>query len=316
MKRFLNAFCSQTILLAAILLLFSTTDLMGQEHCAMLTHEGNVTMFKGTDAPQQAIDAAADGDIVTLSAGDFDTFTINKSLTIKGNGIDNSVNDSYASDIWLDKDNINVNLEGLTVGSIINNSTGVNLSLNKCKFNCISNNWSYQTANVKAVNSIGGDILIKRAEIINSVVNQCSDYVTALNSIFLNDVPSVAYLTNCIVLNVFNWNKIIADYTVFIHGLDANDGSYTNFNSDMQANSATCKLFAKDTPVFKEGSQWWELIEENATNWLGEDGRQVGIYGGLMPFDPKPSTPRFSLFKVDEKTNADGMLNVEIRLED
>ena len=53
---------------------------------ATLTHVGETTEYYGQDALVNAVAASADGDLITLSAGLFNGTTINKSLTIRGNG--------------------------------------------------------------------------------------------------------------------------------------------------------------------------------------------------------------------------------------
>lgn len=53
-----------------------------------LTHEGATTNFSGVEAFVKAVAASADGDLITLSAGKFKGTTVNKSLNIRGNGVE------------------------------------------------------------------------------------------------------------------------------------------------------------------------------------------------------------------------------------
>lgn len=53
---------------------------------ATLQHGDEVSLFTGADALAAALEAAADGDIITLSAGTFRTTPINKSVSIFGAG--------------------------------------------------------------------------------------------------------------------------------------------------------------------------------------------------------------------------------------
>lgn len=74
------------------------------------------------------------------------------------------------------------------------------------------------------------------------------------------------------------------------------------------------KSFPEDTPIFKEGTQTYELTEENQKNWIGTDGTQVGMHGGNLPFDPAVDAPVISKFNVASKTTADGKLSVDIEV--
>ena len=53
----------------------------------------------------------------------------------------------------------------------------------------------------------------------------------------------------------------------------------------------------------------FELHDSIATNVLGNDGTQVGIYGGLYPFNPRVNYHKVT---VPIQTTSDGKLNVDI----
>ena len=58
---------------------------------AALEHNGNITTFTGGQALQEAVAAADDGDVITLSAGEFkmaESLWLTKSLTLRGAGMD------------------------------------------------------------------------------------------------------------------------------------------------------------------------------------------------------------------------------------
>ena len=56
------------------------------------------------------------------------------------------------------------------------------------------------------------------------------------------------------------------------------------------------------------------LTEEIATSFLGTDGTQVGIYGGTMPYDPRPSYQIVKQYDVPNKSDNEGNLNVGIEI--
>lgn len=57
----------------------------------------------------------------------------------------------------------------------------------------------------------------------------------------------------------------------------------------------------------------FELQDSIATTILGNDGTQVGIYGGPMPFDPYVYNHKVSAAR---RTTPDGFLDLEIKLYD
>ena len=54
---------------------------------------------------------------------------------------------------------------------------------------------------------------------------------------------------------------------------------------------------------------------KNPANYIGTDGTQVGIYGGLFPWNPVPSNPQILESKVNTTTTNDGKLNFQIKAE-
>lgn len=87
-----------------------------------------------------------------------------------------------------------------------------------------------------------------------------------------------------------------------------------------------CSEVLDETQTHKGGvlSTWAELFDEDATNWWewikadipfkGDDGKVVGPYGGTG-FSINPSVPRIVESKIDSNTDADGKLNVRIKVE-
>lgn len=66
-----------------------------------------------------------------------------------------------------------------------------------------------------------------------------------------------------------------------------------------------------ESPAFTET---FELTETAAATYLGDDGTQVGIYGGTNPFNPTPSNPKVKKFTVNSTTVGD-QLKVKINVE-
>ena len=67
---------------------------------AALSHEGEITMFYGASALQQAHEAATHGDVITLSSGTFSAVNIEKAITLRGAGFESDVeNNLYPTTI-------------------------------------------------------------------------------------------------------------------------------------------------------------------------------------------------------------------------
>ena len=56
------------------------------------------------------------------------------------------------------------------------------------------------------------------------------------------------------------------------------------------------------------------MTEEAQTQYLGNDGTQVGIHGGPLPMAPIPDNLLVTSCNIASKTTADGKLSVEIKV--
>ena len=61
-------------------------------------------------------------------------------------------------------------------------------------------------------------------------------------------------------------------------------------------------------------SENFELTDAAKAKYLGSDGTQVGIYGGMLPYNTTPSNPQITKCKVASKSTADGKLSVDIEV--
>ena len=57
-----------------------------------------------------------------------------------------------------------------------------------------------------------------------------------------------------------------------------------------------------------------ELKDDAKTKYLGNDGTEIGIYGGSIPFVASPSNPQITKLNVASKSTADGKLSVDIEV--
>ena len=58
----------------------------------------------------------------------------------------------------------------------------------------------------------------------------------------------------------------------------------------------------------------YQLLDSIRTKYLGTDGREVGMYGGALPFNPQSTLPKIKKFSVAPQTDSEGKLKVEIEV--
>ncbi|MCM1452690.1 MAG: hypothetical protein NC102_10565 [Clostridium sp.] len=294
---------------------------------ATLSHEGQITTFNGSNAFVEAVGAAVDGDIITLSEGQFNKLNINKSITVRGAGMMPGENPSILAGEFA------INAPNITFEGILVNATnavnvyGGHVVFNKCCMEDLT--LAKEGCSVQLINTIITEQLHVNgeAEAINSVIGQ----------LYLANYESKFNGTNCIIGNPkreYSSNLYDARASNFNNCIfyQVNNIGSTNFSQDQILNncffigdnktpfyvltmsSTNNKVFPADTPVFKEGTTAYELLDELQATWLGDDGTQAGIHGGQMPFDPTPSNPQITKFNVASKTTVDGKLAIDIEV--
>ena len=113
---------------------------------ATLQHGNELTVFKMANALNEAINAAVDGDVITLSEGTFNAFTIDgKSLTIYGAGFeDDDVTGTRATQIngqsYIQGTISNLHIEGCSFGASVSNCNIESLRIQNCQIGGIG--WS------------------------------------------------------------------------------------------------------------------------------------------------------------------------------
>lgn len=95
-----------------------------------------------------------------------------------------------------------------------------------------------------------------------------------------------------------------ADFFDTVNAPDHNLHNYHNFSS-------VFKTF--DGNGYTEG-ETYELQDSIANTILGDDGTQVGIYGGPFPFNPNVRNPRIKRCTVAQRATADNKLAVDIEV--
>lgn len=318
--------------------LFATRVSGQSTQLATLLHGDDVSIFYGSTALKEAVGAAADGDVITLSAGQFDAIDIDKALTIRGAGmgIDNLagydiptiINNhfstkspvefegisfagqiTYYSDITMHKctayilsnagaEENNVLLTQTLITTSYNHNQGQLTALN-CVFNCTP----YTTAP-------GYSNTVRYGNYYNCVftmgITKDIYYATFTNCILGTRVQSASSQGGCVSLE-----EGAAVYNSIVVGPNQ---TTTKFTIDLTTNSTSVHYhdITSVATLFKDGT-FYELKDEYKS-FITTDGKEIGIYGGNLGFSQVTNTPQITKFNVAPKTSADGKLSVEIEV--
>jgi hypothetical protein len=84
----INSISKRVMITLFVLLLnvVGTKNTLAQNQVAILQHNDTLSAFYGPEALSAAHTAASDGDIITLSSGNFNGCTLSKAVTIHGAG--------------------------------------------------------------------------------------------------------------------------------------------------------------------------------------------------------------------------------------
>lgn len=322
------------LLLTFVALVCATVSYAQQQLVATLTHGDEITMFYGTYAYRDAMNAAVDGDVINLSGGGFQATTINKAVSIRGAGVE-----ANQPTFIVGSFNINIpaeSTERLTMeGLRISNDITLQGTLKNAYFfkNYINLVRGSSGANVKNVMFVNCKVLdfyngdyngyVASYQFLNSYVADFSNYsnsnVTAcfLNCVINNgshaDYICHSTLLNCILVNNytnFTWYSLHSSSSATnCLAISVKGG---NAFSDVQASLNNKHI--TDFAVFTDLNYMKDLTDEAKATYFGTDGTPVGMYGGPLPFSFTPTYPQITKMNVASKTTADGKLSVDIEV--
>ena len=328
--------------LFSLMLLFVATVLTNNAFAqgsllATLNHEGTISTFYGAQAWKNAHDAAANGDVITLSSGTFVAVDITKAITVRGAGM--GIDSTAVSEPTVITGDFTINIaepgsNRLTLEGIYSNHTifyanVVNPLFLKCRLkNVTTYNGSAVLKDASFIHCrIAEELRLgenSSASCVNSVIQGPYSSSTTSNFEFINccligDMGRVksSSFKNCIISDNDNDHYINSSCTAY------NCVCLTANNYFRYITNATNKSLTEYATLFKTytgaaldnlDSETFELTDAAKTQYLGADGTEVGIYGGNLPFDPTPSNPQITKCNVAAKSTADGKLSVDIEV--
>lgn len=303
---------------------------------ATLSHGEEITMYYGSYALRDAHNAAVSGDVINLSGGGFQAVNITKAVTIRGTGIDvinpTVIMNYFTINIPTDDEN-RFSMEGIRCNSQITMTGSFNNPyFQKCQLNTIyyNNSSIYNTvfANCKITGNSFTLTGTSSVQFVNSytpelhVPNEVGETTSAsfVNCIIhVNNNPAFmrnAQLINCIIYDpTSSWGNAIPSSSVATNCITiGNSYLFDNSQTNLNCQSATFAQVFKDFTGTYSDTQTFELTDEAKTQFLGTDGTEVGLYGGMLPYTSTPSYPRITKMNVANKTTADGKLSVELEV--
>ena len=305
---------------------------------ATLSHNGEITTYYGATALRDAYNASQHGDIITLSSGSFAAVNIEKALTIRGAGMQvDTITKTYPTII---AGNFDINIpdsveQRLTMEGLYNNSTVtvygtlMNASFLKDRFFRIT----YINPSITRMKNLTFIHCMISTQVqipSESSASFISSYVA--NPYGNSSSSSVFEFSNCFVLNFNNvYNSTFTNCILYgsnssFYLSSSNSAFYclgkssTNNMFDFMTNTTNTNFTGEFNALFKtytgaySDTETFELTDAAKAQYLGGDGKEVGMYGGSLPFDPVPTNPQITKCNVASKSTADGKLSVDIEV--
>ncbi len=334
--------------LIIIVLLFGTGVLFAQQKVALHSN-GTTTIFAGANPFTDAYNTAVDGDTLYLPGGTIPyPSPIDKGLVIIGAG--HYPDSTLATGKTILTGNLGVSqnadklwLEGIVVTgdiSFVSNHKIDSVTITHCKFvnivyagnggtPCVDNNifenvitggvnFGNATSSMLSNNIIGGQISFASNIGISNNILLNNPSTTAFYSATFRSV-NVCFISNNVVFrnhgggsNVnFDCNLNTFSNNIFTLVPDIGTNTFTdNYNSiDIST------VFVSQSGNVFDYTHDYHLV--NPTTYLGIDGTQVGIYGGMFPYKDGavPHNPHIQLKNIAPITDENGKLNIQIQVE-
>lgn len=320
-------------LILIVALIIATTTSHAQQVTATLNHNDTLTVFYGVYAFREACDASSDGDIISLSPGNFAGSSLSHNVTIIGAGmqkdsinnilptiimddIKTKTNDNtivYAS-ILLNKDASHIILKNLRIENLYVNEHRPNIDAEKCYLQVAGTinflnliNCMVTKVNCKGINAINSYIINYSGDNNANIDFTKGFFNNCIISVKTGNEIQYSTINNSIILNTSSYslgNGLTIYNTLYL------SENAEPLNVDVASN---CWSLPQHTKIFKENTNH-ELLDEIRAKYIGTDGKEIGIYGGVCPFSPFPKSYQIIKCDVASETTPDGKLSVHIEV--
>ncbi len=285
-------------------MLFCAGAVMAQNESqtALLQDGDNAQVFYGAGALSSAYDAANAGSTITLSDGFFNgPGNLTKAISIIGSGSDKTTINSGLF-YWAEESTPmqDVILEGVRLNGDIQIRNISGLTVAKCRFgvfNLREGTIDNITIRQSQFVTLAGGAYVLNMAVLNCIITSRQDY---------SNESSALLFDHCVIMPSSNcWDHAKAIYQNCI----AAAGCNTNFGAGSTVKYCICQFGDADkyikennwfgvdpTDLFSDGEGFAYSDERTYTlthpeTYIGSDGTEVGLHGGLYPWDMTPNTP-------------------------
>ena len=328
---------SKWVMITLFVLLLSVVGMkntFAQGQVAILQHNDTLSAFYGPNALSAAHTAASDGDTITLSSGNFNGCALSKAVTIHGAGcVEDTASHRpptiIAGNSFISKSDgtMPLTLEGVWFGRVYYGSSypSRNVRFIKCNIDgiCISSKYSYGfyfvNCIIGAFEFYGNGLLIQNSVVRFTYYNQSDLY--NMNFIF-NSV--VCFNNNVTMNNTRGFNSILAtangntaSNSTFYNCVDIQTGNSNIFEGQLNQTNMQVNSYDEVFETFAgtvDYNESYQLKSDFASSFLGNDGMEVGIHGGMNPYHSRPPYMIIKNTEVAGRTTEDDKLNVQIHL--
>lgn len=287
-----------------LIVLFCAGAVMAQNESqtALLQDGDSMQVFYGAGALSSAYAAANAGSTITLSEGFFNNpgLYLTKAVNIIGSGSDKTTIYSGLN-YWPEESAPiqNVLLEGVRVSGDIQSRYTSGLTVSKCRFGVfrVYDGCENITILQSQFATVDGSSYVQNMAVLNSIITTRIDYANESATLLFD---------HCVIMPAGNcWDHGKATYMNCI----AAAGCNTNFAVGSTVKYCICQFGDADkyikegnwfgvdpTNLFSDGTGFAYSDERTYTlstpeTYIGSDGTQVGLHGGLYPWNMTPSTP-------------------------
>ena len=324
---------SKRVMITLFVLLLSVVGMkntFAQNQVAILQHNDTLSAFYGPEALSAAHTAASNGDIITLSSGNFNGCTLSKAVTIHGAGCVDDPESHLAptripGTLYISKSDgtMPLTIEGVWFGTI-HRYNARNVRFFKCNIN--NTTFSHSISDFYFVNCIikdfrfyGNGLLIQ-----NSVVRFTHYNQTDQNNMNIINNSVVCLNNDLNIGNTRGYNCILATAnnngapnSTFYNCVEIQTDSTNIFEGQLNESNMQVNSYDEVFETFAgtvEYNESYQLKSDFASSFLGNDGTEVGIHGGLFPYNTRPSYMYIRTTNVAGQTTEDDKLSVEIEL--
>lgn len=291
---------------------------------ATLSHEGNVQVFHGPTSYKQAMAAAEDGDVISLAGGIYEATNITKGVTLRGSGVEkDTISNAYPTEIQgtftisVPDSCSSLVIEGVYCSSTVTLYNLKNPVFMKSKFYELSsttekvNNLTMLHCNVTNGMSLNSS---STANLINSKINDLSGTSLDVTNCYVSFHPNNIYKSqfrNCLIYSSSGYYDLAS--TNMVYNCVGNDSNFYNLFKNHSINNNVTLSNTEWNALFTS-TGFKQLTDEAKAKYKGDDGTEVGLYGGSLPYDQHITKPQITKCNIAQKTTADGKLSVDIEV--